>query len=285
MKNIMETNEALQLIINNQVNSHRELFNHISQQKNRQQEYDQYFQYSDIRSFLIREKIAEGRKFIIKTDHPIAIRSNDHIAPWGTMNDCTRSPRFVAACERQLKRKLCALDMGCSGGGIVYDFLHRGHDAVGLEGSDFSLKSQRAEWRVIPDNLFTCDITQPFKIEDKKNNSLVEFDIITMWEVMEHIHEVDLPVMFNNINKHLKADGYFVGSIALGDDVVNGVSYHPTLHERPWWVEKFKELKFKMLDHSFLSFGDYCRGTGNGPLDPNYQINPEIGFHFIAQKI
>lgn len=281
----MDTIEALQLILNNQVNSHRELFNLTAQQKNRQQEYDQSFQISDIRSFLIQEKISKNKKFILKTDHPVAIHSNDHIAPWGTMNDDTRSPRFVAACERQLKRKLCALDMGCSGGGIVYDFLHRGHNAVGLEGSDFSLRSQRAEWRVIPENLFTCDITKPFFIEEENTNILAQFDIITMWEVMEHIHEHDLPLMFNNIYRHLKADGYFIGSIALGDDIVNGVSYHPTLHERPWWVKKYKELKFTMLDHPFLDFGDYCRGTGNGPLDPNYRSNPEVGFHFIAQKI
>jgi SAM-dependent methyltransferase len=281
----MDTAQALQQILNNQVNSHRELFNLIAQQKNRQQEYDQSFQISDIRSFLIQEKISKNKKFILETDHPVAIHSNDHIAPWGTMNDDTRSPRFVAACERQLKRKLCALDLGCSGGGIVYDFLHRGHNAVGLEGSDFSLKFQRAEWRVIPENLFTCDITKPFFIKEENTNTLAQFDIITMWEVMEHIHEHDLPLMFNNIYKHLKTDGYFIGSIALGDDIVNGISYHPTLHERPWWVEKYKELKFNMLDHSFLNFADYCRGTGNGPLDPNYQTNPEIGFHFIAQKI
>jgi 2-polyprenyl-3-methyl-5-hydroxy-6-metoxy-1,4-benzoquinol methylase len=263
----------------------KQLANLIQQTNNPQRNYDLSFQLHDIRSILIKNKVDTSIKYQLKTDHPVAIHSNDHIAPWGTMNDDTRSPRFVAACERQLRRKLSALDMGCSGGGIVYDFLHRGHNAIGLEGSDYSLKAQRAEWRTIPENLFTCDITQSFEIFENENTNLAQFDIITMWEVMEHIHEHDLLIMFDNIYKHLKNDGYFIGSIALGDDIVNGISYHHTLHERPWWVSKYKELKFTMLDQSFLDFGDYCRGTGNGPLDPNYKINPEVGFHFIAQKI
>jgi hypothetical protein len=54
------------------------------------------------------------------------------------------------------------MDLGCSGGGIILDALLRGHMAIGLEGSDVSLKQQRAEWRVIPNHLFTCDITKPF---------------------------------------------------------------------------------------------------------------------------
>jgi hypothetical protein len=57
------------------------------------------------------------------------------------------------------------MDLGCSGGGLVFDFLLRGHTAVGIEGSDFSQKSQRAEWRLLNQcNLLTADITKPFQV-------------------------------------------------------------------------------------------------------------------------
>ena len=42
----------------------------------------------------------EASPYRLKTDHPVAIYSADHISPRGTLADNTRSPRFVRACER-----------------------------------------------------------------------------------------------------------------------------------------------------------------------------------------
>ena len=114
----------------------------------RQLQSELLFQIDDVRSLLLETRL-QKHNVILETAHPVAYTSNDHRFPWGTKNDNTRSPRFCAAIERHFGRRVSALDLGCSGGGIVFDFLLRGHFAMGLEGSDFSLKTQRAEWRLI----------------------------------------------------------------------------------------------------------------------------------------
>jgi 2-polyprenyl-3-methyl-5-hydroxy-6-metoxy-1,4-benzoquinol methylase len=243
----------------------------------------------DIRSGVIQIQLRQSTKYDLRSAHRLADQSNDHIEPWGTKNDNTRSPRFVAACERQFgNRKLAAMDLGCSGGGLVFDFLLTGHSAVGLEGSDYSFEAKRAEWKFIPGNLFTCDITKPFSVVKENSDDRESFDIISAWEVMEHIREVDLPQLFSNINNHLSDQGVFVGSIALYDDIVNGISYHPTVRPREWWEQRFLENGLRMSADEygdFLRFADYCRGTGNGPMDPDFSKTPDQGFHFIARKL
>jgi len=223
--------------------------------------------------------------FTVKTDHPVALDSNDHLNPWGTQYDNTRSPRFVMACERHFPgQKLKYMDLGCSGGGLILDFLLRGHQAVGLEGSDFSLLTRRAEWRMLGNrNLFTADITKPFQVL-LPDGSPYQAQVISSWEVLEHIKEEDLPQLFANVLNHLTPGGYFMGTISLRDDIVNGVSYHPTVKPQAWWDEKFNELGLPFsTDHSF-QFWDYCRGTANGYFDGNYALQPELGFHFVARK-
>src|SRR5689334_16808285 len=76
----------------------------------------------------------------------LADDSLDHIEPRGTANDNTHWVPFVARCEAYFGfRDLRYLDLGCAGGGLVFDFAVRRHLAVGLEGSDYSLKRSRAE--------------------------------------------------------------------------------------------------------------------------------------------
>jgi len=166
----------------------------------------------------------------------------------------------------------------------VWDFLLRGHEAVGLEGSDYSLKNQRAEWRLLGKNrLFTSDIARHFQVRHPDGQPFAAH-IVTAWEFLEHIKEGDLPQVFENVRRHLEPDGYFLGTIALNDDVVEGVSYHPTVKPQKWWREKFSESGFFWTEEHSFEFNDFCRGSGNGYYDGNYLLNPEIGFHFVARK-
>lgn len=226
----------------------------------------------------------EQSSFSVQTNARVAFDSNDHKTPWGTKNDNTRSPRFVAACERHFpNKKIKHIDLGCSGGGLVLDFLLRGHNSIGLEGSDYSQKSLRATWRLLNNrNLFTADITKPFQLLDN-NGEEYRAHIISAWEFMEHIKEDDLPQLFKNIKKHMLPNGIFVGSISLLDDVVNGISYHPTVKPKDWWVNKFSESGLFFPDNHFFSFYDFCRGTGNCNLDCNFEVEPGIGFHFVSR--
>ncbi|WP_420407925.1 class I SAM-dependent methyltransferase [Hoeflea sp.] len=217
------------------------------------------------------------------TERPVAIDTDDHQKPWGAAHDNTRSPRFVAACERRFGRPLTFMDLGCSGGGLVLDFALRRHRAFGIEGSDHPLKAQRAEWRVMDQNLFTADITRRFRLSEPGQDDPIKCDVISMWEVLEHIGDDDLPQLLDNIKRHLKPDGIFVGSIALVPDDHGGASYHRTVQPREWWENRFAELNMQMLDDHGFDFEDFCRGTGNGPIDENYRDNPDVGFHFVAQ--
>lgn len=238
----------------------------------------------DVKALLARLIGIDRETFQLQTDNPIAVTSHDHLYPRGTKNDSTRSPRFVGACEKMLPNKeIKHLDLGCAGGGLVFDFLKRGHLSFGLEGSDYSLKWKRAEWGCIPNALRTCDITKPFTVRLKNNNTPAQFDIVTMWEVFEHIPQDLIPGLLQNVKAHIHKDSFFVGSIALFDDIENGVSFHPTVKPRDWWRVVFEENGFSLFEYEYFEFADHCRGIGNGPGDNNFHSNPELGFHFTAR--
>lgn len=221
---------------------------------------------------------------VLETAHPLAVQSADHLYPHGTRNDNTRCPRFCRKCEQHFGRSISYLDIGCAGGGLVFDFLERGHFALGLEGSDFSLLNQRAEWPVIAEYLYTCDITKPFdlKTPDGKNKL---FDVIGLWEVFEHIQADDLPVLLDNLKKHMHADSRITASVATTEDVDpdSGAVYHVTVHDRDWWMGVFERYGLVGAEHGFTIL-DFPRGAGNGPMDWNAQTNPEWGFHVVLRK-
>lgn len=222
----------------------------------------------------------------IETSYPVAFTSADHLHPRGTANDNTRHPRFVRASERIFKGKVATLDIGCSGGGLVFDFLQQGHKAIGIEGSDYSLKMQRAYWALLPNHLFTADAAKPFQLIGA--DGAEHFKLITAWELLEHIPEETLPGLFSNIYNHLTDDGLFVASVATFPDFdpVTGVVWHVTLHDREWWRGKLRENGLEMVESPY-EFLDYPRGAGN-PLvigDWNAATNPESGFHLAARRI
>lgn len=168
------------------------------------------------------------------TEFPIAYESHDHIDPKGTMADNTHHKFFVRRTAKIFRDPLVHIDLGCAGGGLVKDFIDYGHTSIGIEGSDYSQKNKRAEWATIPHNLFTADITKPFEVIDGQGRRL-SCNVITAWEVLEHIHKEDLPGLFENIHKHLADDGIFVGSVSTEPDG----DWHVTLEQKPWWHEQF----------------------------------------------
>jgi 2-polyprenyl-3-methyl-5-hydroxy-6-metoxy-1,4-benzoquinol methylase len=175
----------------------------------------------------------------VVTDHPIAYESLDHTEPLGTKQDNTHHKLFVRRTMEIFEGPVSHIDLGCAGGGLVFDFLEYGNFSVGIDGSDYSLKIKRAEWATIPDNLFTADITKPFHVTE--DDEVVKFDVITAWEVMEHIHEHDLPPLFENI-KNLMADeaSIFVCSIADWEDDI----HHVTCRPYEWWKKTFEDNGF-----------------------------------------
>jgi hypothetical protein len=96
--------------------------------------------------------------FTLQTKHPVAYESPDHIAPKGTAVNNSTNKKFVLHMDARLPREfpegnLNMMDMGCAGGQLVADFLSLRWNAVGLEGSDFSLKFKRANWAQLATSL------------------------------------------------------------------------------------------------------------------------------------
>jgi cyclopropane fatty-acyl-phospholipid synthase-like methyltransferase len=179
------------------------------------------------------------------------------------------------------------LDLGCAGGGLVLDFLLRGHPAVGIEGSDYSLLEQRAEWRLLADRaLFTADVTHPFAI-CLADGSPFQAHVATAWDLMEHLAEDDLPAFFANLRKHLRRDGRFVGSISTrpADGDMPGRTcdnYHRTVRPEEWWTEQFRMHGFALLSDHGLVPEDFARGTGRKPYAGESGGIEEACFLFVA---
>lgn len=210
----------------------------------------------------------QEKQFVLQTDAPVAYESPDHLHPWGTKNDNTRAPFFIKKCESLFpeKRRLRFADLGCAGGGIVLDALLRGHRAIGLEGSDYSRKSQRAEWRLLRNNLFTCDIAKPYSIWDLEGKPVL-FDIVSAWEVFEHIPEEGVPQMLKNIANMLAPGGYFVGTVSQTEDYEpeSGAQLHVTIQPPEWWYTQAEKAGLWRAENVFEPC-DLARAYGNPPL-------------------
>jgi len=125
------------------------------------------------------------------TNHPVAEDSRDHTHPWGTMRDNSTSVDLLYEMRRRFGW-YSLLDLGCAGGQFVIDSMRLANLAVGLEGSDYSARTGRANWPEYHNkNLFTCDISRPFTVVQDGPPWLAAraepllFDVITAWEVME----------------------------------------------------------------------------------------------------
>ena len=205
----------------------------------------------------------------IETEYRIALDSPDHLAPCGTKQDNNTNRSFIflinkLLCHEFPNIQLKFLDLGCAGGQLVRDFRDLGYISVGLEGSDYSLKHRRANWPLLAGkNLFTCDITKPFEIEseDKK----IKFNLITAWEVLEHIRREDLDNVFKNIINHLEEGGYLIASTSSSSVISDGLELHQTRMTNEEWrkyiQEKYRELTPVDLG---LRYYQYVRHTIHG---------------------
>ena len=222
----------------------------------------------------------------LKTNFPIATFSHDHISPDSTAEGVSRPTFFVQNCISVLGQDIKCLDLGSGGAGLVFEYAMNHVLAIGVDGSDFCRKNRIGFWPLLSNNLFTCDITKPFSFLSRDTQAMIDFDVITMWEVLEHIAESDLLNLFSNISSHLGKNGYFIGSISLIEYAdSSGTPYHITLKPREWWKEKFLEGGLVMLESHPFNEKLFCRGNGPRFQDfHNYSLNPHEGFWYVAQR-
>ena len=225
------------------------------------------------------KSIRHNRNIKLVTEYPVAHDSLDHTDPLGTINDNTRNYGFYNKCRQLYGEDLSFLDLGCAGGGIVFEFALNGHVSIGLEGSDISKILARVNWRTIPNNLFCCDIMKEFELFDCTKKVTSRFNVISCWEVLEHIPEDGLETFFVNVKKHSEVGGIFIGSIATS---ASSRGHHVTVRDEGWWMDKFSEHSFRMLsgaDNGF-EYLEFCRPFLE---EIDLREHPDLGFHFVAQ--
>ena len=199
--------------------------------------------------------------FRLETSYLIAFDSPDHLYPCGTRRDNSKCNDFNKSFYNIIKelgysKPYNILDLGCAGGGMIRTFIRDGHNAIGLEGSDYCKKRGKFEWTVIPESLFTCDIAKPFTIYDE-NGNIAKFDLVTAWDFLEHIKEGDdLLQVIGNIKKHLR--GIFVCNIShrLSVQVENDLNLHQTVRPPKWWDSLFEDNSFEKRDDIFKKFNN-----------------------------
>jgi cyclopropane fatty-acyl-phospholipid synthase-like methyltransferase len=238
--------------------------------------------------------------FSVKTNHPVALDSLDHLHPSGAALNNSENRQFNWNVTRWIKthleprnRPLRCMDIGCAGGGYIKTMLDEGWDAIGIEGSSYPLLNHLFNWPELANrHLFTCDATRPFTVQIDDSNAMFAFDLITAWEVMEHIEEVDIPRFLENVYTHLAPDGLFICSITSVDcphgyyredgSAVN-VDLHVTCRSHEWWVNKFEVNGFVNRPDISDEIGDmrirYGTMTHIGPRREDTATNYGDDFH------
>ncbi|MNL26962.1 hypothetical protein D3C87_1485260 [compost metagenome] len=138
---------------------------------------------------------------------------------------------------------------------------------VGLEGSDISRLQQRAEWRLLRDTLFTCDVTRPFAL-GRGEIETFKFDVISAWEVLEHLTAEGVEGLFANLARHTRPGSIFACSISQVDGgfTEDGTPLHQTLEPLPWWQERAAKHGFDVLESQAFLPLDFARGNGNSSV-------------------
>ena len=199
--------------------------------------------------------------YSIVTNHPIAETSLDHIFPKGVKND-KGGPKylwtgsynpFVDDVVKHFRQdNLPVLDLGASSGYLVNDFLVKGCDVVGIEGSDWPIINKAIHWETWHNiRLFNADISKPFQL--LKDNTPASFKLINAWEVVEHLHPDGLNTFTENVYNHLDDDGIFVMSVSpwfepadLKDNTYINLHQSHEIKLRSEW---------KLIFHKFEFFG------------------------------
>jgi len=222
----------------------------------------------------------------IRTEAPVAYDSPDHIVPWGTANDNSKNERFTCKLITLLRAdRVSVMDLGCSGGGQIRQFIEQGYFGIGVEGSDYSLRQLRAEWKTIPEMLFTADITKPFRVCNTESGDTFRFGAITLWEVIEHIHERDLAGLMSNIDCHLLQNGLVIMSVSPNEEIIDGVALHQTVEGKDWWLDTFAKLGWKNHDEIVRYFeNDLVRWEENAPRSFHLALSRASEEPFLSEK-
>jgi SAM-dependent methyltransferase len=236
------------------------------------------------KSMQIKLEPVQDLQFTIQPNKKIInIENPEFLNPRGARYDgISIDPKsFINKSKKFFGKNYSHLDLGCGSGSLIYYSREENIDAVGID-NILDQKSKYAFWLSKYKNAYlNTDITKDFQIYSKEEDA--KFDLITLWEVFEHIEKQDLPILIKNIAKHMNKNSLLIGSVCTirDENPLKKSVYHKTVENKDWWISKFKEngiCEFK--DHDYYT-EDMIRGNGIGYFD--WDPKDDYGFHIIGK--
>jgi len=205
------------------------------------------------------------------------------INPRGSVYDCISiSPtNFIKKTKKIFGKNYTHLDLGCGSGSFVYNSRKAGVDSIGVD--NYLDRKKVPYWNSIYKNFyFNADISKDLFL--KKNYQDVKFDLITLWEVFEHIDTDKLPTLIQNICRHMHEKSIIVGSICTvrDENPLKNAIYHTTVQPKEWWLKFLDKNGLTPTNNHYYLSHEMMRANGVGTFDPD----PRDGysFHFIGEK-
>ena len=132
-----------------------------------------------------------------------------------------------------------SLDIGCGVGFVVEYLSGRSFDlnAFGVDISDTAIEKSRMRLKNVPgsNQRLTVLNNQTLPFEDNF------FSLVTCFDVLEHLDEVDIDATLNEIERVIRPGGVFFGSVSCRASGVNdqfGENLHRTVKSPDWWIER-----------------------------------------------
>jgi len=194
--------------------------------------------------------------------------SPDYLNPSGCVKDNHTNAQFIWEIDNFFQgQPYRLLDIGCVGGKFAIDVYHKGAPwlGIGLEGgnihgmtNEFDPKEAETEtitiargsenWKNYKDKcLFHADVSKPFTLLGE-HDEVIKFDIVTAWEFFEHPTPDEIPLIIENIKRHLKPLGVVIATINLSPG-----DHHQCAKPREWWDEIFRSHGFVVAPYPFNS--------------------------------
>jgi hypothetical protein len=119
------------------------------------------------------------------------------------------------------------IDVGCSIGDLVKEYLDKGIDARGIEGNPACIK-----YLVCPtDRVIIHDLTKPM-------DTLPIVDVATCWEVCEHIEPEYIDIFINTLV--LLSNTLVISICCYGPTT----KLHPSVFPISFWLKRFEQRGF-----------------------------------------